>query len=483
MSRLIRWLTGLVWILCLILGAGVRPAEATQATAIALSEQAGVTKVVIELSDKVEYRTFPLADPMRMVVDLSPVIWRFPTAGGALGVISGFRYGRFDANTSRLVFDLAAPARVRQSYYQNAAGQRGQRLVFEFETISREAFAAEIRPWTPFTAVVPAAAPPVTAAPAPLRPPAPTAAPAPTVLPPILPQGSANPAPSPVPPPSAPPQVASTPLPPPPPSVSAQPAPTPPPPQVAAMPPVATPRPTPAPSPRKGDVKKVIALDPGHGGVDPGAVGATGTHEKDVTLAVAREVRRQLEATGRYRVIMTRDDDSFLRLRDRVAKARLGNADLFLSLHADSMGRGDMRGASIHTLSETASDAEAAALAARENRADVIAGVDLSGENKDVASILIDLAQRETMNRSATFAGILVTELGREIQLLPTNPHRFAGFAVLKAPDIPSVLIELGYLSNRQDEMLLNRPHHRAKVASAVVKAVNAFFAAKPGGS
>jgi N-acetylmuramoyl-L-alanine amidase len=142
-----------------------------------------------------------------------------------------------------------------------------------------------------------------------------------------------------------------------------------------------------------------------------------------------------------------------------------------------------MRGASIHTLSETASDAEAAALAARENRADVIAGVDLSAENKDVATILIDLAQRETMNRSATFAGILVTELGREIQLLPTNPHRFAGFAVLKAPDIPSVLVELGYLSNRQDEMLLTRPHHRAKVASAVVKAVNAFFAAKPGGS
>ncbi len=346
--------------------------------------------------------------------------------------------------------------------------------MLELEPVSREAFAAEIRPWTPFTTTtVPAAAPPAVAAP-------PSgAAFAPAILPPILPSGAA---------PTT--SAAATPAAPvlrppasPPPAVTVQPLAPPPPPQVANVPAVATPRPAPIPAPRKGDAKRTIVIDAGHGGVDPGAVGATGTHEKDVTLAMAREVRRQLEATGRYRVVMTRDDDSFVRLRDRVNKARAANADLFMSIHADSMGRGDTRGASIHTLSETASDAEAAALAARENRADVIAGVDLSGENKDVATILIDLAQRETMNRSATFAGILVNELGREIQLLPTNPHRFAGFAVLKAPDIPSVLIELGYLSNRQDEMLLSRPHHRAKVAAAVVKSVNAFFAVKPGGS
>lgn len=471
MSRLIRRLTGLVGILAWALGA-IPPAQATQATAIALSEQGGLTRVVLDLSERAEFRTFPLADPMRLVIDLSPVIWRFPPAGtAALGVISGFRYGRFDSNTSRLVFDLAAPARVKQSYYQTSPGQRGQRLVLELEPVSREAFAAEIRPWTPFTTTtVPAAAPPAAS----VAPPA--AASAPAVLPPILPSGT---------PPAA--SAAATPAAPvlrapasPPPSVTVQPLP---PPQVAGVPAVATPRPAPVPAPRKGDAKRTIVVDAGHGGVDPGAVGATGTHEKDVTLAMAREVRRQLEATGRYRVVMTRDDDSFLRLRDRVNKARAVNADLFMSIHADSMGRGDTRGASIHTLSETASDAEAAALAARENRADVIAGVDLSAENKDVATILIDLAQRETMNRSATFAGILVNELGREIQLLPTNPHRFAGFAVLKAPDIPSVLIELGYLSNRQDEMLLTRPHHRAKVAAAVVKSVSAFFAAKAGGS
>jgi N-acetylmuramoyl-L-alanine amidase len=473
MSRLIRRLTGLVGILAWALGLAA-PAQATQATAIALSEQGGLTRVVLDLSERAEFRTFPLADPMRLVVDLSPVIWKFPPAGsGPLGVISGFRYGRFDSSTSRLVIDLSAPARVKQSYYQTSPGQRGQRLVLELEPVSREAFAAEIRPWTPFmTTTVPAAAPPAVAAP-------PSgAASAPAILPPILPSGASPPT-----------SAAATPAAPvlrppaPPPAVTAQPLPPLPPPQVANVPAVATPRPAPIPAPRKGDAKRTIVVDAGHGGVDPGAVGATGTHEKDVTLAMAREVRRQLEATGRYRVVMTRDDDSFVRLRDRVNKARAANADLFMSIHADSMGRGDTRGASIHTLSETASDAETAALAARENRADVIAGIDLSAENKDVATILIDLAQRETMNRSATFAGILVTELGREIQLLPTNPHRFAGFAVLKAPDIPSVLIELGYLSNRQDEMLLTRPHHRAKVAAAVVKSVNAFFAAKAGGS
>jgi N-acetylmuramoyl-L-alanine amidase len=143
------------------------------------------------------------------------------------------------------------------------------------------------------------------------------------------------------------------------------------------------------------------------------------------------------------------------------------------------MGSSHTHGASIYTLSETASDAEAAALAARENRADIIAGVDLSVENKDVASILIDLAQRETMNRSAAFAGTLVNELGRDIQLLPSKPHRFAGFAVLKAPDIPSVLLELGYLSNRQEETLLGRANHRAKIAAAIVRAIDEHFARK----
>lgn len=234
-----------------------------------------------------------------------------------------------------------------------------------------------------------------------------------------------------------------------------------------------------AQAPRRMD-RPVIVLDPGHGGVDPGAIGIGGTHEKDITLAMAREIRRQLEATGKYRVFLTRDQDVFIRLRDRIAIARQQSADLFISIHADSMGNRETRGASIYTLSENASDSEAAALAARENRADIIAGVDLSRESRDVTSILIDLAQRETSNHSISLARSLVQEMGREVQLLPVNPHRFAGFAVLRAPDVPSALIELGYLSNAQDEGQLNKPQYRQRVASGIVRSIDAYFARNP---
>lgn len=226
--------------------------------------------------------------------------------------------------------------------------------------------------------------------------------------------------------------------------------------------------------------RRVVVLDPGHGGQDPGAIGVSGVQEKAITLALAQEVRRHLEATGRYRVHLTRDGDEFLPLRERVQKARRWKADLFLSLHADSIGSTQTRGASVYTLSDTASDAESAALAARENRADIIVGVDLSHESRDVANILIDLAQRETLNRSAELAHLLVRELSQEVRMLPVRPHRFAGFAVLKAPDVPAALLELGYLSNAEDERLLRQTSHRRRVALGVQRAVDAFFAAAP---
>jgi N-acetylmuramoyl-L-alanine amidase len=222
-------------------------------------------------------------------------------------------------------------------------------------------------------------------------------------------------------------------------------------------------------------VKRIIVIDPGHGGIDPGTIGRAGTQEKDITLSLSAELKRQLEATGRYTVLLTRQHDDFMALRDRTAFARNANADLFLSIHADSISDADTRGGSVYTLSERASDQEAAALAAKENKADIIGGVDLSHENGDVANILIDLAQRETMNHSAQFANILVDELGQSITLL-RNTHRFAGFAVLRAPDLPAVLFELGYLSNRTDETLLRKPAHRAKVAGAIVRAIDRYF-------
>jgi N-acetylmuramoyl-L-alanine amidase len=224
--------------------------------------------------------------------------------------------------------------------------------------------------------------------------------------------------------------------------------------------------------------KRVIVIDPGHGGVDPGTTGYRGTREKNITLAVARAVKARLEAKGRYRVVLTRERDIFLRLRRRVETARSAAADLFISLHADALENRKVRGAAVYTLSEVSSDKEAAELAAKENKADVIAGVDLTHENPVVANILIDLAQRETMNYSARFATLLVTQLRRNGKTL-RNAHRFAGFAVLKAPDIPSVLIEMGYLSNPTEERLLRQPAYQRKLADAIARALDGYFEAR----
>jgi N-acetylmuramoyl-L-alanine amidase len=216
-------------------------------------------------------------------------------------------------------------------------------------------------------------------------------------------------------------------------------------------------------------------IDPGHGGVDPGAMSRSGVWEKNIVLAFARELRRGLLATGQFRVLMTRDRDVFVRLRNRIAIARRAGADLFISVHADSIRNSRVRGTSVYTLSERASDKEADTLAHKENKSDLIAGVDLKKQSDDVVNILIDLAQRETMNESAVFARKLVNELGKTRKML-RNTHRFAGFAVLKAPDIPSVLVELGYLSNRSDERLLTNPKKRRSLARAMARAVQEYF-------
>lgn len=222
----------------------------------------------------------------------------------------------------------------------------------------------------------------------------------------------------------------------------------------------------------------LVMIDPGHGGVDPGAIGISGIFEKGVTLSMARQIRKAISALGRQRVRLTRDRDVFISLRRRVAVARAAGADLFVSIHADSIGNKKVRGGGIYTLSENSSDRESAALAAKENRADVIAGVNLTGHDDQVASILIDLTQRETMNYSAQFATALVPELKQLIHMR-RKPHRFAGFRVLKAPDVPSVLIELGYLSNRRDEKMLTNPASRAAIAKAIARAVDNYFMAQ----
>ena len=227
-----------------------------------------------------------------------------------------------------------------------------------------------------------------------------------------------------------------------------------------------------------GPQKRIVVLDPGHGGVDPGAISVSGLREKDITLKVAHTVKQMLEATGRYKVYLTRSEDVFVPLRKRYQMAEQAGGELFISLHADSNGDSSLRGASIYTLSEKSSDREAAALAAKENRSDAIAGIDLSNQSDAVASFLIELRQRQTMNESALFSETLIQEVGSSTRLL-RNTHRFAGFAVLKSPDVPSVLMELGYLSNRHDEKALRDPRHQEKLARSILRATDAFFERK----
>jgi len=219
----------------------------------------------------------------------------------------------------------------------------------------------------------------------------------------------------------------------------------------------------------------VIVIDPGHGGVDPGATGVSGTLEKDIVLKVAKGVAENLRASGKYKVIMTRDEDIFLSLKARRAIARKNRADLFISVHADAAPASGARGASVYTLSEQASDREAEALARSENQSDIIAGVDLGKEPDIVTSILIDLAQRQTNNQSAQFAQLLIPEL-HTAGSLTLRTHRFAGFQVLKSVDVPSVLIELGFLTNAEDESAMRGSRWRRNMATAISRAVDTYF-------
>jgi N-acetylmuramoyl-L-alanine amidase len=222
--------------------------------------------------------------------------------------------------------------------------------------------------------------------------------------------------------------------------------------------------------------RPVVVIDPGHGGVDPGAISVTGAYEKNIVLTLARDLKEELDKGAKVTCILTRDRDIFIPLRDRVAIARAANADLFMSLHADTVADSGIHGLSVYTLSQTASDAEAQALADKENKADIVAGLDLSNQSPQVTNILIDLVQRESMNMSAGFAHRLIAEVAKDTHQLLQNTHRFAGFAVLKAPDVPSVLVESGYLSNERDELLLRRPEYRAKLAQALARAIESFL-------
>jgi len=225
------------------------------------------------------------------------------------------------------------------------------------------------------------------------------------------------------------------------------------------------------------DQRPIIVLDPGHGGIDTGTRAPSGEAEKEVVLDIALMLRDKLEKSGKYRVVMTRTDDTFVPLDDRVRVARSQSAALFVSIHADALPRreGDAQGATIYTLSDKASDAEAERLAEAENKADAIGGVNLT-EEPVVADILIDLAQRETRTFSNRFARMLMGEMKSTVRM-HKHPLKSAGFRVLKAPDVPSVLVELGYVSNKGDLEHLMSENWRAKTVGSMAQAIDAFFA------
>lgn len=376
------------------------------------------TRIVLDFDREVKFDVFTLPEPYRVVLNLPEVDWTLDPARlpENKGTLERLRYGLFSPGSSRMVFDVKAPVLVEKAFILKPVDGGRWRLVLDLAPTTETQFLEALADHRAgerqkLDALVASTAGATSAA--------------------------------------APPSVAATPNE-----------------QILAMIP-----------PKKPSVpgKRIVALDPGHGGVDPGTIGIAKTYEKNVTLALGRDLKRALEATGRYKVVMTRDRDIFLRLRDRVQVARDAGAELFISIHADSVPDPKTRGLSVYTLSEKASDNEAAKLAAKENKADLIAGIDLSAESADVTNILLDLAQRETMNQSALFAREVVGELQREVKLL-RNTHRFAGFAVLKAPDMPSVLLEAGFLSNRQDERNLLNKDYRRKLAEAVARGVDRHF-------
>ncbi len=234
---------------------------------------------------------------------------------------------------------------------------------------------------------------------------------------------------------------------------------------------------TPAtPGTASGDSRPLVVLDPGHGGIDYGAHGVNGSNEKDVVLAFAKVLGAKLAATGRYRIVYTRSDDTFVSLGGRVDIARQQHAALFVSIHANSFPDGLVRGTTVYTVSDKASDKAAADLANSENQSDELAGIDSSSEDSDqVKDILADLTRRETHNFGVVFAQTLVKNLGLATKMFKV-PHQEAGFKVLEAPDVPSALIELGYITNADDEKELNSPEWQSNTADAMVTAIDNFF-------
>lgn len=382
------------------------PAKEPLVSAIAARLEQGKdrARLTFEATAEISATAFPVVGPDRVVVDLPEVAFRIdpdigrsiglrtnhPRPGGGQdgdGLVKSYRFGLFAPGRSRIVIDLARPAKITRAASDSKL--ENARLVIELEQTDAASFAAEAAKHT--AALSPAAGQPAAAA-----------------------------------------------------------------------------------QPRAGG-KPVIVIDPGHGGVDVGAAGAHGEQEKTIVFDFARTLKAKLEEIGRFHIVLTRTEDVFMALDDRVRVARQHDAALFLSIHADTLGEPSVQGATIYTVSSRASDAEAAKIAEKENFADQAAGLEHKDDASDVGDILLDLTRRETRAYSRLFAQTLI-ERWKTAGNLNKNPSRSAGFVVLKAHDVPSVLLELGYLSSQRDLSRLTSPEWRERAAEATAQAIEGFF-------
>ena len=455
-----------------LLVAAVATAEALAVPAVKgvrIGQHDDKTRLVLDLTESAPFKIHALTGPNRLVIDMPPVHWALgeqTVAFHRAGVLR-VRFGRFLGDTSRIVVDLAQPAVVQRTFLvePSQGGSGAYRLVVDFGTLPVSAVPAKSR-----QTVVSASASidderqvagvgQPTELVGQVRRVAHQRDPVKTTSETRLSVAAAR---------AAEPEGGVT-----------EPAPA-----VQQREPFlearssdqAEPVPLPRAKPSVGAASHLIAIDPGHGGRDPGAVAASGLQEKVLALTFARDLRAALEASGRYRSVMTRERDHKISLHRRVEVARDAGADLFLSIHVDLLDDHEVRGVSVYTLSDEASDVETAELAARENKADIVADVDLSEDyDEEVAKVLISMVQQNTMNCSAVLAATLLPELGRVAPLI-SSPHRFGDFRVLKAPDIPSVLVELGFLSNDQDAERLQSDGHRRNLAGAIVDALDTYF-------
>ena len=382
-------------------------------------------RVVIETDRPAAAKLTLLSNPFRFVVDIPGAEWGVdgiqPKGTLSRTPATAYRYGKPDPRTGRVVIEMNAPAAPVRRFALPATSERGHRLVFDLVERGMAAFqlAATTLSREGLRDYAAGAASPEETRPAPKP----------------APKRQAKAA-------SAPAKVKTT---------------------------------TKTPVPARVQSKWTVFIDAGHGGKDPGAIGRSKTQEKEITLAAAQELAKQLQSTGLIRPVLSRSDDRYLKLRQRINLARDQKADIFISLHADAAPSAKAHGISVFTLSDTASDKEAELLARNENKADLIGGPDLAVEDPEAADELLRMFQRESMNQSTFLAKSILQNI-RDLPGGDKRGHRFAGFAVLKAPDMPSVLVEMGFITNRKDEANLRRPEYRAKLVERLARAIVAYL-------